>query len=47
MRCPTKTRRRPRDRPTSSELNDLAREAQQRFVLRALYSPNQLQEQMT
>lgn len=29
------------------ELNRLAREAQQRFVLRALYSPNQLQEQMT
>lgn len=29
------------------ELNTLAREAQQRFVLRALYSPNQLQEQMT
>jgi uncharacterized protein (DUF1800 family) len=28
-------------------LNGLAREAQQRFVLRALYSPNQLQEQMT
>jgi uncharacterized protein (DUF1800 family) len=28
-------------------LNDLVREAQQRFVLRALYSPNQLQEQMT
>ena len=28
-------------------LNRLAREAQQRFVLRALYSPNQLQEQMT
>jgi uncharacterized protein (DUF1800 family) len=28
-------------------LNKLAREAQQRFVLRALYSPNQLQEQMT
>jgi hypothetical protein len=28
-------------------LNELAREAQQRFVLRALYSPNQLQEQMT
>jgi uncharacterized protein (DUF1800 family) len=27
-------------------LNQLAREAQQRFVLRALYSPNQLQEQM-
>ncbi|WP_157627468.1 DUF1800 family protein, partial [Variovorax boronicumulans] len=29
------------------ELNTLAREAQQRFLLRALYSPNQLQEQMT
>jgi len=29
------------------ELTRLAREAQQRFVLRALYSPNQLQEQMT
>ncbi|MDP9930456.1 DUF1800 domain-containing protein [Variovorax paradoxus] len=29
------------------ELNRLAREAQQRFVLRALYSPDQLQEQMT
>jgi len=29
------------------QLNQLAREAQQRFVLRALYSPNQLQEQMT
>lgn len=29
------------------ELNRLARETQQRFVLRALYSPNQLQEQMT
>jgi len=29
------------------ELNRLAREAQQRFVLRALYAPNQLQEQMT
>ena len=29
------------------ELNRLSREAQQRFVLRALYSPNQLQEQMT
>jgi len=29
------------------ELSRLAREAQQRFVLRALYSPNQLQEQMT
>ena len=28
-------------------LNRLAREAQQRFLLRALYSPNQLQEQMT
>jgi hypothetical protein len=28
-------------------LTRLAREAQQRFVLRALYSPNQLQEQMT
>ncbi|MGJ7492228.1 DUF1800 domain-containing protein [Variovorax sp. ZT4R33] len=28
-------------------LNQLAREAQQRFLLRALYSPNQLQEQMT
>ena len=28
-------------------LNQLAREAQQRFILRALYSPNQLQEQMT
>ncbi|RYY57490.1 MAG: DUF1800 family protein, partial [Comamonadaceae bacterium] len=28
------------------ELTRLAREAQQRFVLRALYSPNQLQEQM-
>ncbi len=28
-------------------LDRLAREAQQRFVLRALYSPNQLQEQMT
>jgi uncharacterized protein (DUF1800 family) len=28
-------------------LNGLAREAQQRFVLRALYSPSQLQEQMT
>ncbi len=29
------------------QLNNLAREAQTRFVLRALYSPNQLQEQMT
>ncbi|MDB5826405.1 MAG: hypothetical protein JWQ73_625 [Variovorax sp.] len=29
------------------ELNRLSREAQQRFVLRALHSPNQLQEQMT
>lgn len=29
------------------ELTRLAREAQQRFVLRALYSPNQLHEQMT
>ncbi|MDM0041674.1 DUF1800 domain-containing protein [Variovorax sp. J22G21] len=29
------------------ELTRLAREAQQRFLLRALYSPNQLQEQMT
>ncbi|MDB5730144.1 MAG: hypothetical protein JWQ03_39, partial [Variovorax sp.] len=29
------------------ELTRLAREAQQRFMLRALYSPNQLQEQMT
>ncbi len=29
------------------EMNRLAREAGQRFVLRALYSPNQLQEQMT
>ncbi|VTU25947.1 DUF1800 domain-containing protein [Variovorax sp. PBL-E5] len=29
------------------ELTRLMREAQQRFVLRALYSPNQLQEQMT
>jgi uncharacterized protein (DUF1800 family) len=29
------------------QLTQLAREAQQRFVLRALYSPNQLQEQMT
>ena len=29
------------------ELNRLSREAQQRFVLRALYSPYQLQEQMT
>lgn len=29
------------------ELNRLAREAATRFVLRALYSPNQLQEQMT
>ncbi|MDQ0569493.1 uncharacterized protein (DUF1800 family) [Variovorax paradoxus] len=29
------------------QLNGLVREAQQRFVLRALYSPNQLQEQMT
>ncbi len=29
------------------ELNRLSREAQQRFVLRALYSPNQLQEQLT
>jgi uncharacterized protein (DUF1800 family) len=29
------------------QLNKLAREAQTRFVLRALYSPNQLQEQMT
>ena len=28
-------------------LNQLAREAQRRFLLRALYSPNQLQEQMT
>lgn len=28
-------------------LNQLSREAQQRFLLRALYSPNQLQEQMT
>ncbi|MET3493428.1 DUF1800 domain-containing protein [Variovorax boronicumulans] len=28
-------------------LDRLAREARQRFVLRALYSPNQLQEQMT
>ncbi|CAN5347608.1 DUF1800 domain-containing protein [soil metagenome] len=28
-------------------LNQLAREAQQRFVLRALYSPDQLQSQMT
>ncbi len=28
-------------------LNQLAREAQQRFLLRALYSPNQLQAQMT
>jgi uncharacterized protein (DUF1800 family) len=28
-------------------LNQLAREAQQRFLLRALYSPHQLQEQMT
>jgi uncharacterized protein (DUF1800 family) len=30
-----------------AELNKLAREAQSRFLLRALYSPNQLQEQMT
>ncbi len=29
------------------ELTRLGREAQQRFLLRALYSPNQLQEQMT
>lgn len=29
------------------ELTRLARESQQRFMLRALYSPNQLQEQMT
>jgi len=29
------------------QLNQLAREAQTRFLLRALYSPNQLQEQMT
>ncbi|WP_431275937.1 DUF1800 domain-containing protein [Variovorax ureilyticus] len=29
------------------DLTRLAREAQQRFVLRALYSPNQLEEQMT
>jgi len=29
------------------QLNGLTREAQQRFLLRALYSPNQLQEQMT
>jgi len=29
------------------DLTRLTREAQQRFVLRALYSPNQLQEQMT
>ncbi len=29
------------------ELTRLSREAQQRFLLRALYSPNQLQEQMT
>ncbi len=29
------------------ELNRLAREAASRFLLRALYSPNQLQEQMT
>ncbi len=29
------------------ELNRLAREAATRFVLRAIYSPNQLQEQMT
>lgn len=28
-------------------LEDLARESRQRFALRALYSPNQLQEQMT
>ena len=34
-------------RAYQQELNHLAREAQQRFVLRALYSPNQLQEQMT
>lgn len=34
-------------RAYQQQLNLLAREAQQRFVLRALYSPNQLQEQMT
>lgn len=34
-------------RTYQQDLTRLAREAQERFLLRALYSPNQLQEQMT
>jgi uncharacterized protein (DUF1800 family) len=35
------------NRAYQQHLNRLASEARQRFILRALYSPNQLQEQMT
>ena len=47
MRCPTTTQKKAARQAYQQELTRLAREAQQRFVLRALYSPNQLQEQMT
>ncbi|AMM23224.1 DUF1800 domain-containing protein [Variovorax sp. PAMC 28711] len=44
---PDETQKKAARQAYQQALTRLAREAQQRFVLRALYSPNQLQEQMT
>ncbi len=44
---PDETQKKAARQAYQQALTGLAREAQQRFVLRALYSPNQLQEQMT